>query len=151
MTVFLRCGECDYFPEMLKECVRSGSGKTTSPPLTSPCLPPHPPPLTSADGAHAAAQAALSQGLLLPTVMSPGPGDLSQMEHRRGAKASAFVPSWQGWRGPLLPHAPRSVTSASVQWPGGRAVLSVPCSQEGVGSRERGWWYRPTLSTSFEP
>ena len=105
----------------------------------------------SADSAHAAAHAALSQGLLLPTVMSPGPGDLSQMEHRRGAKASAFVPSWQGRQGPLLPHAPRSVMSALVQWPGGRAVLSVPCSQERVGSRERGWWYRPTLSTSFEP
>lgn len=30
MTVFLRCGECDYFPEMLEECVRSGCGKMTS-------------------------------------------------------------------------------------------------------------------------
>ena len=45
MTVFLRCGECDYFPEMLKECVRSGSGKTTSPRLTGPVSLPTPPPL----------------------------------------------------------------------------------------------------------
>lgn len=48
---------CDYFPEMLKECVRSGSGKTTSP-LPSPALSPLPTPTStpnqdaSADSAH---------------------------------------------------------------------------------------------------
>ena len=62
--------------------------------LASPAPSPSPPPTSTpsqdscAESAHTAAHAALSQGLLLPAVMSPGPGDLSQMEHRWGAKAS---------------------------------------------------------------